>query len=119
MFCCCQTKIQNIRYFFDTLITITLGINMITRKMTSFSSSISWYILFLYFKTFKIQSPLCMLFCSVKYTFNVKNDTFKPVKMDILFINKICYILVYNITFSQFDTNLVLIPWSILVVDVY
>ena len=92
---------------------------MITRKMTSFSSSISWYILFLYFKTFKIQSPLCMLFCSVKYTFNVKNDTFKPVKMDILFINKICYILVYNITFSQFDTNLVLIPWTILVVDVY
>ena len=59
--------------FFDILMTITPGVNMISRKMTPFFiyslTSIRWYTLFLHFKSFKIQSPLCILFCFVKYTF--------------------------------------------------
>ena len=59
--------------FFGILVTITLGVNMITRKTMPFliysSTSISWYLLFWHLKTFTIQSPLCILFCSVKYIF--------------------------------------------------
>ena len=54
LFCCRQ---QKMRHFFDILMTITPGVN------------IRWYTLFLHFKYFKIQSPLCILFCFVKYTF--------------------------------------------------
>ena len=59
-----------------------------------FLSSIRSSIPFLLFKTFKIQfhgvSPHCIKFKSVNTHLHVKDDTFEPVNIDILFLNKIC-----------------------------
>ena len=61
-----QQKKQKNEAFFDILMTITPGVNMITRKMTPFfiypSSSISWYVLLLHFKTFCVF----FLFCKIQ-----------------------------------------------------
>ena len=78
---------------FGILMTITLGVNMITGQMTPF-----FHLLFeLYFigifhfcvsKTWKFSSlgsTLCTVFWSIKYT-NAKDDFFKPTKIDILFL---------------------------------
>ena len=71
--------------------TVTLVGNMISRQMAFFIyslSSISWYISFLHFKSFKIQFhevPNDIMHCSVKDLQNTyllaKNDTFKYVNI--------------------------------------
>ena len=76
--------------------TITSGLNMITRQMTSFFCiylliSIGWSISSLHFKAFKTQFigvPLCSMFWYVKCTFTCQ--IFKPVNIDILFLRNIC-----------------------------
>ena len=85
--------------------TKTLRVNMMARQMTPFFSSLSvilLYISFLFLKTFKIQfhdAPL-------SHYVLANDDFFKLVNTDILFLRKICQLLVYNIFCSQFDTNL-------------
>ena len=86
---------------------------MIARQMTPFFSSL-WYILFLYFRTFKIQ------FYGVSYShyalvckthLNAKYDNFKY----IFFLCRkfvIQNFLVYSFSYSQFDTNLAPMPWN-------
>ena len=41
----------------------------------------------------------------------------KPVKIDILFLCKICYLLV-DMFCSRFDTNLAPIPWTIILISI-
>ena len=71
IFCCHQQKIQKWAIF-DILMTVTLVGNMISRQMAFFIyslSSISWYISFLHFKSFKMQFhevPNDIMHCSVK-----------------------------------------------------
>ena len=59
MFLCHLQKTKKKSAIFDITITVTLGVDMITRQMTPFfnllSSSICWCISFLHFKTFKFQ----------------------------------------------------------------
>ena len=85
--------------------TKTLRVNMMARQMTPFFSSssvIHLHISFLFLKTFKIQFHGIPLLHYVP----ANDDTFKPVHTDILFLRKICQLLLYNIFCSQFDTNL-------------
>ena len=37
---------------------------------------------------------------------------FKPVNMDILFLQKICHILIYKMFCYQLDNSLARIPWN-------
>ena len=37
-----------------------------------------------------MESPLCIMFWSVKYILLAKDDTFKPVDIDILYLHKTC-----------------------------
>ena len=66
-------------------------------------SCICWYILFLHFKTFKIQFhgiPPHVAFCSsLKNThLHANDDTFKSVNI----LQKVCWLLLYNMFCSQF-----------------
>ena len=98
IFCHYQQKIQKMSHFWQ-------GLNMIGRQMTPYFlislSSIRWYISFFHFRTF------------INHFYGV--PIFKPVKIYILSLHKICYIefLVYYMSYSQFDTNLAPIPWTI------
>ena len=111
---------------FGILLTITLtGVNMITRQMTPFFSSTLWTLsggifCFCISRSSKFNfmgSPFSIIFWSVKckltcQVYKIKNlpakyDTFKFVNIDIFFLSKICYLLVYDMFCSQFDTNLV------------
>ena len=93
---------------FDILMTLILGVNMITRQMTSFFHLLFElyplvYILFLHFNTFKVMWNTHL---------HAKYDAFKLVSININ-KRKICQPLVYNMFFSPFDTNLASIPWTI------
>ena len=67
--------------------TITLGVNMITRQiMPCFNLLFELYVLVCFILAFQdLQNsiscgpPLCIMFWSVQYTFICKDDTFKPV----------------------------------------
>ena len=70
---------------------LTLELNMITRQMTPFFSSTPLVCFTLRPSKFSsIESTLYIKFCSVKYTFHVKENTFKPVNIDILIQCKTC-----------------------------
>ena len=57
--------------------------------------------------------PYCVLCPGLKNIHShTKVDTFKPVNADNLFLHKICWLLVYLMFCSQFDTNLALIAWT-------
>ena len=82
--------------FFDILVTITLGVNMITRKAMPFFH--------LLFKLYQLVSSILafkdlhnsvlplhfVLFCKVHIYLHAKDATFKRVNMDILLYKKIC-----------------------------
>ena len=66
-------------------------------------NTIRWYISFSNFKIFEIQShrvPSCI--CR-----RYEDETFNPVNIDILFLHKICQLLVCNLFCFQSDTSLV------------
>ena len=116
IFCCHQQKIQKWAIF-DILMTITLGVNMITRQMTPLFSPTLWVLSVRIFH-FWISRPskfnsTCIIFRSVKHLkhLHAKDDTFKPVNTDTLFLQKICYFLVYNMFWYKFDINMS-IPWT-------
>ena len=117
IFCHYQQKIQKMSHFWQ-------GLNMIGRQMTPYFlislSSIRWYISFFHFRTFinhfygvPIRTMLWALVCNTHL--HTKDNIFKPVKIYILSLQKIYYIefLVYYMSYSQFDTNLAPIPWTI------
>ena len=79
---CCHQQKNKKWAIFDTFITITLGVNDPV-LLICFLNSI-WYISFLHFKTFQNQFHGVLL----------------------------CIVFWYNIFCSQFDTNIVSIPWT-------
>ena len=108
-FCWFQQKIQKMSHFrhFNDHTFGSKHDNYIKDPIFSIYtlSSISWYISFLHFKIIKIQiygvllpppplSPLpflCIMLWSVKVLLlHPKYDTFKTVKIDIFFLQKIC-----------------------------
>ena len=90
--------------FFDISMTITPGVNMITRKVTPFSASTlrALFVDIFHFcilrpsKFTSMRSPFAL--CSGLWNthLHAKYDTFKPFNMDILFLHKICELLIYT-----------------------
>ena len=89
---------------------------MIARQMTPFFSSLR-YILFLQFRTFRIQFygiPHSHYVLVRKIHLNAKDDIFKPAKYILFLYRKfaIYNFLIYSFSYSQFDTNQAPIPWT-------
>ena len=97
--------------------TITPGVNIIKQQNIYFIyylSSICWFISFLHFNIFKIQFygvPSFALCSGLQNTYlHAKDDNFKPGNINILFLHKICQLLVYNMFHSHVNSNLAPIP---------
>lgn len=50
---------------------------------------------------------------SLKQHLHANDGSFKPIKIDILIRHKSYYLLVYNMFYSQADTNLTPILWAL------
>ena len=106
--------------FFDILMAITLRVNMITRQMTDFSSYTLWapsidifHFCILRASTFNSWDPPFALCSDLQNMYlHGKNDTFKSVNIDILFLHKNLQTFGIDHVFAQFDTNLALISWT-------
>ena len=97
--------------FFDILMAITLRVNMITRKMTDFFSYTLWapsigifHFCILRPSTFNSWDPPFALCSDLQNMYlHGKNDTFKSVNIDILFLHKNLQTFDIDHVFAQFD----------------
>ena len=91
-----------------------MRVNMITRQMTSFFSCIPKALSVGMFQGLQNSIPWAPAFglsSGLQNTYlHVKEDTFKPVNIDIPFLCRTYKLLAYNMLCSQFDVNLNLIP---------
>ena len=56
------------------------------------------------FQFSSMGSTVCIMFlCGKIHLYTTKDDTFKPVNINAIFLNKICWLLVCNIICSQFN----------------
>ena len=94
---------------FDMLMTKTPRVNMIARQMTPFFSSL-WYILFLHFRTFRIQFygiPHSHYALILKIHLNAKDDISSLLNIYYFSIENLLYRIFWYIAFLI--PNLILI----------
>ena len=109
-----MSQTQNMCYV-DILMTITLKVNMITRQVTPFFSNTLWTLSFGIFHFCNSWSswgpPLYyILVCKMHIYMLIQDNTFKPVNIDTLFLQKSCQYLLY---IACFVSNLMpILLWS-------